>query len=65
MQGKRSWFAVRSALVEAIESKEQRGVPKRYLYIPEVFDEAKRNDIASRRIRSLSPIMGLARAARS
>ena len=63
MQGKRSWFAVRSALVEAIESKETKSASlKDILYIPEVFDEAKRNDIASRRIRSLSPIMGTGRS---
>jgi len=59
MQGKRSWFAVRSALIEAVESKETKSASlKDILYIPEVFDEAKRNDISSRRIRSLSSIMG-------
>jgi hypothetical protein len=59
LKGKRSWFAVRSALVEAVESKETKSAAlKDILYIPEVFDEARRNDIASRRIRSLSPIMG-------
>jgi hypothetical protein len=59
LNGKRSWFAVRSALVEAVESKETKSAAlKDILYIPELFDEARRNDIASRRIRSLSPIMG-------
>ena len=59
MQGKRSWFAVRNALLDAVESKETKSAAlKEILYIPEVFDEAKRNDIASRRIRSLAPIMG-------
>ena len=58
-KGKRSWFAVRNALVEAVESKETKSAAlKEILYIPEVFDEERRNDIASRRIRSLSSIMG-------
>jgi hypothetical protein len=59
MQGKRSWFAVRSALMEAVESKETKSASlKEILYIPEVFDKAKRNDIVSRRLHMLSPIMG-------
>jgi hypothetical protein len=59
MQGKRSWFAVRTALVEAIESKETKSASlKDILYIPEVYDRAKSTDIACRRIRALSPIMG-------
>ena len=38
MQGKRSWFAVRTALVEAIESKETKSASlKDILYIPEVL----------------------------
>src|ERR1017187_3975767 len=58
-KGKRSWFTVRNALVEAVESKETKSAAlKEILYIPEVFDEERRNDIASRRIRSLSSIMG-------
>jgi hypothetical protein len=58
-KGTRSWFAVRNALVEAVESKETKSAAlKEILYIPEVFDEERRNDIASRRIRSLSSIMG-------
>jgi hypothetical protein len=48
-----------AALVDAAESKETKSAAlKDILYIPEVYDEAKRTDIASRRIRSLSPIMG-------
>jgi hypothetical protein len=59
MQGERSWFAVRTALVEAIESKETKSASlKDILYIPEVYDRAKSTDIACRRIRALSPIMG-------
>jgi hypothetical protein len=59
MQGKRSWFAVRTALVEAIESKETKSASlKDILYIPEVYDREKSTDIACRRIRALSPIMG-------
>jgi hypothetical protein len=59
MQGERSWFAVRTALVEAIESKETKSASlKDILYIPEVYDREKSTDIACRRIRALSPIMG-------
>ena len=42
MQGKRSWFAVRTALVEAIESKETKSASlKDILYIPEVYDRSE------------------------
>ena len=59
MQGRRSWFAVRNALLDAVKSKETKSAAlNEILYIPEVFDKAKRNDIANRRIRSLAPIMG-------
>ena len=59
VQGKRSWFSVRNALVDAAESKETKSAAlKDILYIPEVYDAAKRNDIYSRRIRLLSSIMG-------
>jgi hypothetical protein len=59
MEGKRSWFTVRSALVDAVESKETKSAAlKEILYIPEVFDKARRGDIASRRNGSLGPIMG-------
>ena len=58
-KGKRSWFTVRNALVEAVESKETKSAAlKEILYIPEVFDEERSGAIASRRIRSLSSIMG-------
>jgi hypothetical protein len=57
--GKRSWFAVQAALMDAVESKETKSASLRdILYIPELFDSAKRSDIASRRLHTLSPIMG-------
>ena len=59
MEGKRSWFNVQAALVDAVESKETKSAAlKEILYIPEVFDKENRGDIANRRIRSLGPIMG-------
>ena len=50
---------MRNALIDAAESKETKSAAlKDILYIPEVYDAAKRNDIYSRRIRLLSSIMG-------
>lgn len=59
MHGKRSWSAVQAALMAAVESKETKSATLRdILYIPELYDREKRFEIASRRINTLSPIMG-------
>jgi hypothetical protein len=58
-KGKRSWFTVRNALIEAVESKETKSASlKEILYIPEVFDEERADHVASRRTRALQSIMG-------
>ncbi len=50
MHGKRSWPVLRRYLLAAVERKHCRGAPLiESLYIPEAWDEARREEIAARR----------------